>query len=367
MKKDDEFYKDEPDDGSKSLIGAALLFSLVTVLLIVGAVLLLNKDSIKLKKNNTTAPNNNVSGYVNLDDYISGENTVSDDLDIWNEYLDEKENEEDIVETVEEDIKEEEKKEEDLSEGGTKTKVVKADGSETWVNINKYLAPNELDNASFVLKNGRLDYYVEGEKASYTGIIVDKNDDYIDYSKVKRDNIDFVLIKIGQRGYATGALTLDENFYTNLKNAKDAGLHVGVLFSSQAITKEEAEEEAQFVIDSLGEEKIDYPVCFYMNFVKNDKSRIENITPEERTSIAKAFMDKIGENGYNSILYGDKEWLLCNMNYTTVSYYDILLDQEEDLPDFPYRFKMWKYATKDISGVSGKSELIISFIDYSVK
>ena len=367
MKKDDEFYKDEPDDGSKSLIGAALLFSLVTVLLIVGAVLLLNKDSIKLKKNNTTAPSNNVSGYVNLDDYISGEDTVSDDLDIWNEYLDEKENEEDIVETVEEDIKEEEKKEEDLSEGGTKTKVVKADGSETWVNINKYLAPNELDNASFVLKNGRLDYYIEGEKASYTGIIVDKNDDYIDYSKVKRDNIDFVLIKIGQRGYATGALTLDENFYTNLKNAKDAGLHVGVLFSSQAITKEEAEEEAQFVIDSLGEEKIDYPVCFYMNFVKNDKSRIENITPEERTSIAKAFMDKIGENGYNSILYGDKEWLLCNMNYTTVSYYDILLDQEEDLPDFPYRFKMWKYATKDISGVSGKSELIISFIDYSVK
>ena len=183
MKKDDEFYKDEPDDGSKSLIGAALLFSLVTVLLIVGAVLLLNKDSIKFKKNNTTAPNNNVSGYVNLDDYISGEDTVSDDLDIWNEYLDEKENEEDIVETVEEDIKEEEKKEEDLSEGGTKTKVVNADGSETWVNINKYLAPNELDNASFVLKNGRLDYYVEGEKASYTGIIVDKNDDYKPYKE----------------------------------------------------------------------------------------------------------------------------------------------------------------------------------------
>ena len=198
-------------------------------------------------------------------------------------------------------------------------------------------------------------------------IIVDKNDDYIDYSKVKRDNIDFVLIKLGQRGYSTGTLTLDENFYTNLKNAKDAGLHAGVLFSSQAITKEEAEEEAQFVLDSLGEETIDYPVCFYMNYVPNDKARIENITPEERTMIAKAFMDKIGEAGHNSILYGNKEWLLCDMNYTTVSYYDILLDQEEDLPDFPYRIKMWKYATKDISGVSGKSELIISFIDYSVK
>jgi len=367
MRKDDEFYKDEPDDGSKSLIGAALLFSGVTILLIVGAVLLINRDAISFKKKQTPVADNNVSAYVNVEDYISGNDIVSDDLDIWNEYLDEKEKEEEENPVIaDEDIDEEDKKE-DLSEGGTKTKVVKADGSETWVNINKYLAPNELDNASFVLKNGRLDYYTDGEKASYTGIIVDKNDDYIDYSKVKRDNIDFVLIKLGQRGYATGAITLDENFYTNLKNAKDAGLHVGVLFSSQAITREEAEEEAQFVIDSLGEEKIDYPVCFYMNFVQNDKCRIENITPEERTSIAKAFMDKISENGYNCILYGNKEWLLCNLNYTTVSYYDILLDQEEDLPDFPYRFKMWKYATKDISGVSGKSELIISFIDYSVK
>ncbi len=367
MKKDDEFFKDEPDDGSKSLIGAALLFSGVAVLLIIGTVLLLNKDSLRFKKNNDQPVNNQVSGYVDLDDYISGDKTVSEDLDIWDEYLEEKDgNKEDITEISEEDTSSEEAKE-DLSQGGTKTKVVKADGSETWVNINKYLAPNELDNACFVLKNGRLDYYVEGEKASYTGIIVDKNDDYIDYSKVKRDNIDFVLIKLGQRGYSTGTLTLDENFYTNLKNAKDAGLHAGVLFSSQAITKEEAEEEAQFVLDSLGEETIDYPVCFYMNYVPNDKARIENITPEERTMIAKAFMDKIGEAGHNSILYGNKEWLLCDMNYTTVSYYDILLDQEEDLPDFPYRIKMWKYATKDISGVSGKSELIISFIDYSVK
>ena len=71
MKKDDEFFKDEPDDGSKSLIGAALLFSGVAVLLIIGTVLLLNKDSLRFKKNNDQPVNNQVSGYVDLDDYIS--------------------------------------------------------------------------------------------------------------------------------------------------------------------------------------------------------------------------------------------------------------------------------------------------------
>ena len=366
MKKDDEFYKDEPDDTSKSMIGTALLFSGVIVLAIVFVVLLINKDNIRFSKKPDPEPEKPYSGMVNLDDYVSGDTLVSDDLSIWDEYQDKDEDskEEDNVDTP---VEEEKNVEEDLSAGGTKTKVVKADGSEIWVNINKYLNKNELDNASFVLKNGRLDYYEEGEKTSYTGIIVDKNDDFVDYNKVKRDNIDFVIIKIGQRGYSTGNLTLDENFYTNYKNAKDAGLHVGVLFSSQAVTKEEAEEEARFVMEALKDTPIDYPVFYYMNFVKNDKARIEDITPEERTMVAKTFMDIIEDSGMNSIVYGNKEWLLCNLNFTTISYYDICLDDEEDLPDFPYGFKMWKYATKDVSGVSGKSEMIISFIDYTVK
>ena len=363
MNYNDDFYKEDTDESSKSLIGAALLFSGAAIVVIVATVLVLNRDSLNIGKNKTETTKKEVSGYVNLDDYISGSSIVSDDLDIWDEYLDEKEKEEEELIVEEEEVE----VEEDPSMNNTRTKVVKKDGSETWVNINKYLAPNELDAASFVLKNGRLYYYKDGEKVSYTGIIVDKNDDFVDFAKVKRDNIDFVLIKIGQRGYNTGNLSLDENFYNNLKNAQDAGLHVGVLFSSQAINQQEAEEEAQFVIDALADISIDYPVCFSMSYVDNDKARVEDITPEEKTMVARAFMDKINDAGMNTILYGDKEWLLCNMNYTSVSYYDILLDQDGDLPDFPYRFKMWKYALKDISGVSGKSELIISFVDYTVK
>ena len=365
MKYDDEFLNDEPEEAGRSMVSSALLFSGLIVLAIVAVVLILNKDNIHIGKKTPEPQKEEYKGYVNLDEYISGDTFVSDDLDIWDEYLDVASKDEDKIEP--EPVEDDKPEEEDLSQGGTRTKVLMRNGKENWVNINKYIAPNEYDNASFMQKSGRLYYYVNGEKASFTGIIVDKNDDYIDYAKVKRDNIDFVLIKIGQRGYQTGNITIDESFYTNLKNAKDAGLHVGVLFSSQAITPDEAEEEAQFVIDTLGQEKIDYPVCFYMNYVANDKARVENITPEEKTIIAKKFMDKIIDAGMNPILYGDKEWLLCNLNYTAISYYDILLDQEEELPDFPYRFKMWKYMTTDVAGVSGKSEMIISFIDYSVK
>lgn len=366
----DDFYEEDIEDDNKFPIASAVGFAILFVLAIVGIVVFLNRDAIFKttlgNKNNQITNNKDYSGYVDLDEYISGSTLTSDDLDIWDEYLDKDEEEED-TDKYKEEVTEVEEEKEDLSQGGTRTKVVRDNGEEVWVNINKYINPNQLDNASFMLKNGRLAYYKDGEKISYSGIIVDKNDDYIDFAKVKRDNIDFVLIKIGQRGYSTGNISIDENFYENLKGAKDAGLHVGVLFSSQAINQEEAIEEAEFVINTLGEEKIDYPVCFYMEYVDNDKARVEGIVSEQKSVVAKAFMNKIEENGMNSILYGDKEWLLCKLNYTSVAYYDILLDQEEDLPDFPYRFTMWKYATKDVAGVSGKSELLCSLVDYSVK
>ena len=125
MNKNDDFYRDDPGDESKSLIGAALLFSAAIVLIILVVVIVINKDNFKFHKKNEPQTPQKVEGYVNLDDYISGEETVSDDLDIWNEYLDEKEEKEETVDTTT-DTDEGKTEEEDLSAGGTKTKVVKS-------------------------------------------------------------------------------------------------------------------------------------------------------------------------------------------------------------------------------------------------
>lgn len=373
MKKNDDFYNVEGENDDLNIVLVAVLASLIVIAVIVTGVVFFNRDKIKNNKNDEITVANNISntspkeGYVNLDDYISGSDRISDDLNIWDEFLDDKEEIKDTVSNIPDDYSEEEPQPKEETIDNTKTKVIKKDGSELYVNINQYLAKNELDNASFVLKNGRLSYYKDGEKVSYTGIIIDKNDDFVDFNKVKKDGIDFALIRLGQRGYGTGEITIDDNYYNNIKNARDAGLKVGVLFSSQAITVDEATEEAQFVIDTLGEEKIDYPVCFYMNYIDNDKSRIDGISSNQKSIIADTFCQKIKDAGMCSIVYGSKEWLLCDLNYTAVAGRDILLSQKEDIPDFPYRINMWEYAEDDVSGITGKSELIISFVDYSIK
>lgn len=358
-----EDYEDIEESKSKSGSFAATLVVLMAVLCIVifGVVLIVNKDKL-ITGHKAPEATPSTSSEENPMDLISGNSIVSGDLDIWEEFQSSEQDGKTIIEE-----KPSEAKEDDPSVGGTKTKVVKADGSEEWVAINKYLPLNTYDNASFVLNGGRLSYYEDGKKISYTGIYVDKYSNYVDYNKVKKDGIDFVMIMLGSRTYSTGQLVLDENFYDNIKRAKDAGLFVGVVFSSQAINGEEALEEAEFVINALKDIDIDYPICYKMCSVTNDVSRIDRLSSTEKTDIAKTFINRISLEGENTIVYGNKEWLLKKLNYGGIAAEDIWLDQFEDLPDFPYRFHMWGYGQGIVDGNSGKTDLIISFIDYSVK
>ena len=57
---------------------------------------------------------------------------------------------------------------------------------------------------------------------------------------------------------------MDDKFVTNITNAQNAGLEVGVIFFSQAVSKEEAQEEAEFVVGALSPYKISYTVAFDM-------------------------------------------------------------------------------------------------------
>lgn len=258
--------------------------------------------------------------------------------------------------------------EKDPSKDGKHTKVILRDGSEEWVTISSYLPKNDYDYTNLVCKDDRMEYYIDGKKVSYLGADISKYQDYIDFNKVRKDGIDFVMIRVGARGYGTGQITIDDYFYDNLKRATDAGLKVGVYFSSQAVNVEEATEEAQTVIEALGEYKIDYPIAFDMGFVDGDTARIETLSSNERTEIAKTFLDYINGQGYTGCIYGDKEWLIKEIEMSKLTAYDFWLAQEEDLPDYPYKFSIWQYNSKGtVDGITGFVNLNISFVDYTEK
>ena len=95
-----------------------------------------------------------------------------------------------------------------------------------------------------------------------TGIDVSSHQEVIDWATVAQSGVDYAMIRVGYRGYDQGGVHIDSYAEANLQGALDAGLPVGVYFYSQAISVEEAREEAEVVLEFLDGWEITYPVVF---------------------------------------------------------------------------------------------------------
>lgn len=256
----------------------------------------------------------------------------------------------------------------DPSKDGRHTLIKYADGTEEWVLISPYLDKNTYDFTNLTMKADKMAYYEDGQKTSYIGVDISKYNGEIDFLALKEAGMDFAMIRLGARGYGSGQIVLDEKFTENITKAQEAGIDIGIYFFSQAVTEQEAVEEANFVIQNIGSYQVTYPVAFDMEYVLNDTARIEALSREEKTTVAKAFLDTVKNAGYKPMLYGTKEWLIKQVDLTKLKGYDVWLSQQEDIPDYPYEFQMWQYTLKgSVFGVDTDVDLNVSFVDYSEK
>lgn len=377
MKLSDDF--DEKGNGlpmAYMAVGVSLF-----ILAVVGVVLYMNRDSLRTRSTAPVTAQTQTEGetaalseageadetatavYKTTEELISGSKRTAADLDFWDMYT-----QEETVTQQETANQATQTEETDPSKDGKHTLIMGADGKEEWVQLNPYLKQNSYDYTGLVYTNGVMKYFENSEQKSFFGVDVSKYNAYIDYNKLKKAGVDFVMIRLGARGYGSGQLVMDDNFYDNIKGALDAGLHVGVYFFSQAITEQEAIEEAELVIAALADYEITYPVGFDMEYVEHDTARVEVLTREELTQMAVTFLNTVQRAGYNTVLYGTKEWLINKLDLTKLTTYDIWLAQEKDVPDYPYQFTMWQYTTQGkIDGIAGNVDFNISFVDYAEK
>ncbi len=311
----------------------------------------------------------------------------AEDLDFWDMYPEEEETktERDAVnaaDTVtsknpytekaerekEEERQREEEAQNDPATDGKHTLITNPDGTEEWVLISPYLTKNTFDFTKMEDKAGLKQYMENGRKISYVGVDISKHTGKVYFPSLKAAGVDYVMIRLGSRGYTTGQITLDENFKENIEGAIEAQLDVGIYFYSQAVSQDEAVQEANFVVQNLEPYRahVKYPIAFNMGFVSNDKSRIEGLSREDKTTVTISFLDAVRASGYVPMIYGDKEWLLKEVDLTKLQDYDVWLSQEEEIPDYPYRYAMWQYNTDGVlNGIDGGADLNICFVSYS--
>ena len=186
------------------------------------------------------------------------------------------------------------------------------------------------------------------------GIDVSKYQGNIDWNAVAADGITFAIIRVGYRGYGSGALVEDSTFRRNIQGATAAGLKVGVYFYSQAVNEAEAVEEASMVLSLCSGYGLPLGVYYDTEKVAGDTGRADTISAAERTACAVAFCETIRNAGYAAGVYSYASWFYNSLNYANISKYRIWIAQYRDSLDFKYRYDIWQYtSTGKVSGVPG--------------
>lgn len=224
----------------------------------------------------------------------------------------------------------------------------------------EYVSPYNFDN----LKNeqGRFSYYEEGNLVSQTAVDVSDLQGKIDWERVSEDGIDFAMIRLGRRGYTEGNIYLDNYYYENVSGVQSEGMPFGVYFFSQAITEDEAIEEANFVIKHLSGSGISYPVVFDHEPVESADGRANNLSKNELTHITKAFCQKIEDAGYTPMIYGNA-FDMERLNLNDLKGIDVwYAEYESSQPTGQFDFAMWQYSsTANVSGINTQADLSILF------
>ena len=161
-----------------------------------------------------------------------------------------------------------------------------------------YVSP--YDWSGLERSGDRLAFRENGEVRSQLGVDVSDHQGAIDWSAVASDGVDFAFVRVGNRGYTEGALYADTRYAENIDNATSAGLDVGAYFFSQAVSVEEAREEAEFVLRLLAGRYLALPVAYDHEPVADGAGRANNMDRETLTACARAFCERLEQGGYSS-------------------------------------------------------------------
>lgn len=246
---------------------------------------------------------------------------------------------------------------------GNKIHINDSTLGEIWITELDGVPVNKLDNNNFSA-DSNLKYYNEnGESASSEGIDISSYSGNIDWKKVKESGIDFAMIRVGGRGYGEkGEMYTDERALEYINGAKAEGIKVGAYFFSQAVSTEEAIEEADYVKSVLGDITFDYPVAYDWEIIKDDDARTDSVSASQATECARAFCDRVKELGYTPILYSPSRELYFKYDLSRLADIDIWYCEYANVPTFYYEFSMWQYsATGTIDGIEGAVDLNICF------
>lgn len=179
------------------------------------------------------------------------------------------------------------------------------------------------------------------------GIDISEHQENVDFIQLK-DQIDYVMIR---SSYKTST---DRMFEENYQQATACDIDVGVYHYLLATTKEEAIDEANYVL-SLVEGK-NIPLGIYVDI---EDVKITNLSKKQLTEIVLTFMQTI-EPYYDVGYYTNYLTLITNLDYSKLEDYPLWIAYYGETIYDIYKAKYWQYTNKgNLDGINGDVDLNI--------
>ena len=144
----------------------------------------------------------------------------------------------------------------------------------------------------------------EDNKTKYElgkGIDVSQHQGDIDWETIKKENVDFAIIRFSSfHKYHDGKeLKIDSKFFENVEQCEKLDIPYGVYCYTTASTVEEAEEEARIVVKYLKENNISPDLPIYYDI----EGQFHFDNPDLSVEFTKAFLNIVENAGYKGGLY----------------------------------------------------------------
>ena len=234
--------------------------------------------------------------------------------------------------------------------------------SYVWVVPEEDVPKNTLKKDDFATDPDGNITYVGGEYKASRGVDVSEYQGDIDWQAVYDSGVRFAVLRAGGRYYGSGELYSDDKFLENLEGARSAGLQVGAYFFSQAISAEEAREEARYVLQLIGERELDLPVFFDWERVEDDNARTNALDNETLTECAVTFCEEIKTAGFEPGVYVYNGTGYYGYDLSCLQDYMLWCASVGSYPYFYYAHTVWQYSFRGaVPGINVECDLNMMF------
>lgn len=202
------------------------------------------------------------------------------------------------------------------------------------------------------------------------GIDLSKHNGLVDFKKVKEQGVKFVILRCGYASLSNRSnLYKDPKFEEYYKGAKEVGLNVGVYFYSRCNTTATALSEAKFILNTIKDKELDYPVWLDVE----DVSTLKSVTRETMTNVIITCLNYIQSQGYYVGMYTGAYILKDYLVENKLTSYDKWIAQWSKSCTYKGTYGMWQFGgetnilkSPKVQGVSSAScDQNYALIDYA--